>query len=145
MVVYRSHDTAGSLAHGVFISRPTGNMTHWQNPDPLGKSRRTGKIQTHWLGHNVIYIVTRNIKKLYLVFINILFIYINLIKHSKDLQSCVIWLGSQLEESFLIQLSTIWFSLKPHMTVWPWFSRSKALPCYTRIYSPDINYILVIH
>ncbi len=36
MVVCRSHDTAWSLAHGVFISRPTG------------KSRRTDKIQTHW-------------------------------------------------------------------------------------------------
>ncbi len=31
----RSHDTVGSLAHGVIISRPTGKMqTHWQNPDP---------------------------------------------------------------------------------------------------------------
>ncbi len=36
MVVCRLHDTAGSLAHGVFISRPTGN------PDPLVKSRPTG-------------------------------------------------------------------------------------------------------
>ncbi len=35
MVVCRSHDTARSLAHGVFISRPTS------------KSRPTGKIQTH--------------------------------------------------------------------------------------------------
>ncbi len=41
MVVYRSHDIAGSLANGVFISRPTGN------PDPLAKSRPTGKIQTY--------------------------------------------------------------------------------------------------
>ncbi len=57
MVVYRSHDKAGSLAHGVFISRPTGN------PDPLEKSIPTGKIQTHWLGHKVVHIVTRNIKK----------------------------------------------------------------------------------
>ncbi len=71
MVVCRSHDTVGSLAHGVFISRPTGN------PDPLAKSRPTGKIQTHlqnpdplvrsrstgW-GHKVVHIVTRNIKKL---------------------------------------------------------------------------------
>ncbi len=44
MVVCRSHDTAGSLAHGVFISRPTG--------------------KTHWLGHKVVHIVTRNIKKI---------------------------------------------------------------------------------
>ncbi len=58
MAVCRSHDTAGSLAHGVFISRPTGN------PDPLAKSRPTGKIQTHWFGHKVVHIVTRNIKKL---------------------------------------------------------------------------------
>ncbi len=42
MVVCRLHDTAGSLANGVFISRPTGN------PDPLAKSRPTGKIKTHW-------------------------------------------------------------------------------------------------
>ncbi len=46
MVVCRSHDTAGSLAHGVFISRPTG------------------KIQTHWLRHKVVYIVTSNIQTL---------------------------------------------------------------------------------
>ncbi len=43
MVVCRSHDTAGSLANGVFMSRPTGKIqTHWQNPDPLVKSRPTG-------------------------------------------------------------------------------------------------------
>ncbi len=49
MVVCRSHDTAGSMAHGVFISRPTGKsrttgkiQTHWQNPDLLLKSRPTG-------------------------------------------------------------------------------------------------------
>ncbi len=41
MVVCRSHDTEGSLANGVFISRPTGN------PDQLAQSRPTGKIQTH--------------------------------------------------------------------------------------------------
>ncbi len=30
-------------------TRPTGQIpTHWQNPDPLDKSRLTGKIQTHW-------------------------------------------------------------------------------------------------
>ncbi len=46
MVVCRLHDTAGSLAHGVFISRPTG------------------EIQTHWLGHKVVHIVTGNIQKL---------------------------------------------------------------------------------
>ncbi len=62
MVVCRSHDTAGSLTNGVFISR------------------HIGKIQAHWLGHKVVHIVTRNIKNLSLVFINILFIYINLIK-----------------------------------------------------------------
>ncbi len=88
MVVCRSHDTAGILAHGVFISRPTG-----KNPDPLSKYVPTGKIQIHRLGHKVVHIVTHNIKNLshinivtrnikYLstVFINILFIYINLIK-----------------------------------------------------------------
>ncbi len=31
-------------------------------PDPLAKSRPTGKIQTHWLGHKVVHTVTRNIK-----------------------------------------------------------------------------------
>ncbi len=31
-------------------------------PDSLAKSRPTGKIQTHWLGHKVVHIVTRNIK-----------------------------------------------------------------------------------
>ncbi len=46
MVVCRSHGTAGSLAHGVIISRPPG------------------KIQTHWLGHKVVHIVTHNIQKL---------------------------------------------------------------------------------
>ncbi len=34
------------------------------NPDPQTKSRPTGKIQTHWLGHKVVHIVTRNIQKL---------------------------------------------------------------------------------
>ncbi len=34
------------------------------NPDPLAKSRPTDKIQTHWLGHKVVHIVTRNIQKL---------------------------------------------------------------------------------
>ncbi len=58
MVVCRSHDTVGSLAHGVFISKPTGN------PDPLAKSRPTGKIQTHYLGHKVVHIVTSTIQKL---------------------------------------------------------------------------------
>ncbi len=44
MVVCRLHDTVGSLAHGVFISRPTGKIqAHCQNPDPLAKSRPTGK------------------------------------------------------------------------------------------------------
>ncbi len=58
MVVCRSHDTAGSLAHGVFIFKPTGN------PDPLAKSRPTGKIQTHCLGHKEVHIVTCTIQKL---------------------------------------------------------------------------------
>ncbi len=75
MVLCRSHDTAGSLAHRFFYIH-----THWQNADPLAKSRPTGKIQTHWLGHKVVHIVTRNINNLTFVFINILFIYINLIK-----------------------------------------------------------------
>ncbi len=35
-----------------------------QNPDPLTKSRPTGKIQIHWLGHKVVHIVTRNIQRL---------------------------------------------------------------------------------
>ncbi len=56
MVVCRLHDTAGSLAHWVFVSRPTGNR------DPLAKSRPTGKIQTYWLGHKVVHIETRNIQ-----------------------------------------------------------------------------------
>ncbi len=34
------------------------------HPDPLAKSRPTCKIQIHWLGHNVVHIVTRNIQKL---------------------------------------------------------------------------------
>ncbi len=58
MVMCRSHDPAGSLVHGVIISKPTGN------PDPLAKSRPTSKIQTHWLVHKVVHIVTRNIQKL---------------------------------------------------------------------------------
>ncbi len=33
-------------------------------PDSLAKSRPTGKIQTHWLGHKVVHIVTHNIQKL---------------------------------------------------------------------------------
>ncbi len=33
-------------------------------PDPLAKSRPTGKIQTHWLEHKVVHIVTHNIQKL---------------------------------------------------------------------------------
>ncbi len=39
-------------------------------PDPLAiqiqlaKSRHSGTIQTHWLGHKVVHIVTRNIQKL---------------------------------------------------------------------------------
>ncbi len=75
MVVCRSHDTVGSLAHGVFISRPTGKIqTHWQNPDQLTKYRPTGKIQTHWLGHKVVHIVTRNIQKLVL-FSSIFYLY----------------------------------------------------------------------
>ncbi len=39
-------------------------QTHWQTPDPLTKSKPTGKVQTHWLGHKVVHIVTRIIKKL---------------------------------------------------------------------------------
>ncbi len=73
MVVCRSYDTGWSLAHGVFISRPTGN------PDPLAKSRPTCKIQTHWscwLGHEVVHIVTHNIQKLKFCF-HQYFIYIH--------------------------------------------------------------------
>ncbi len=56
MVVCRSHDTAGSLAHGVFISRPTHKLqSHLQNPDLLVKSRSTCKIQTYWLGHKALH------------------------------------------------------------------------------------------
>ncbi len=43
---------------------PLAIQIHCQNPDPLTKSRPTSKIQTHWLGHKVVHIVTRNIKKL---------------------------------------------------------------------------------
>ncbi len=43
---------------------PLAIQTHWQNPDPLSKSIPTGKIQTHWLGHKVVHIVTRNKQKL---------------------------------------------------------------------------------
>ncbi len=43
---------------------PLAIQTHWQNPDPQAKSRSTGKIQTHWLGHKVVHIVTRKIQKL---------------------------------------------------------------------------------
>ncbi len=46
---------------------PLAIQTHWQNQDPLAKSRPTGKIKTHWLGHKVVHIVTRNIQKLVLV------------------------------------------------------------------------------
>ncbi len=122
MVVCRSHDTAGSLANGVFISRPTSKIqTNWQNLDPLAKYRHTGKIQTKWLGHKVVHIVTRNIKKRSLVFINILFICINLIKswHKKK----TIWLAcawgrthlvvnpAASPSTFLTHLSTIRFFL----------------------------------
>ncbi len=81
MVMCRLHDTAGSLAHGVFISRPTGN------PDPLAKSRPTGKIQTHWLGHIVVHIGTRNIQKLKSCF-HQYFIYI----HKSYLYTKTVWL-----------------------------------------------------
>ncbi len=107
------------------------------NPDPLAKSRPTGKIQTHWLGHKVVHIVTRNIQKSKSCF-HQYFIYIqkfNKTMASKenrivdrcmrtdgsrcdpsritlDLRSLVIWLGSQLEESFLTHMSTIRFSLR---------------------------------
>ncbi len=37
---------------------PLAIQTHWQNPDPLVKSRPTG------LGHKVVHIVTHNIQKL---------------------------------------------------------------------------------
>ncbi len=36
----------------------------FSNPDPLAKSRPTGKIQTHCLGHKVVHIVIHNIQKL---------------------------------------------------------------------------------
>ncbi len=83
MVVYRSHDTAGGLAHQVCISRPTGQIyTLCQNPDPLARSRPTGKIQTHWFGHNVVYIVTHNIKKIKSCF-HQCFIYMIFLTHFK--------------------------------------------------------------
>ncbi len=129
-VVCKSHDTAGSLAHGVFISTPNGN------PDPLAKSRPTGKIQTHWLGQKVAHIVTLNIQKLKSCF-HQYFIYIHKFNKTMaykencmvdrcmrrdfcrcdpsritlDLRPQVIWLGLQLKESFLTHLSTIRFSL----------------------------------
>ncbi len=43
---------------------PLAIQTHSQNPHPLSKSRPTGKFQTHWLGHKLVHILTRNIKKL---------------------------------------------------------------------------------
>ncbi len=39
-------------------------QTHWQNPDPLAKSRPTGKIQTQWVGHKIVHIVTCTVQKL---------------------------------------------------------------------------------
>ncbi len=49
---------------GFSYTDPLAIQAHWQNPDPLAKSRPTGKIQAHWLGHKVVHIVTCNIKKL---------------------------------------------------------------------------------
>ncbi len=43
---------------------PLAIHIHWQNPDRLAKSRPTGKIQTHSLGHKVVHIVTPNMQKL---------------------------------------------------------------------------------
>ncbi len=106
MVVCRSHDRAGSLAHGVFISRPTCN------PDQLPKSRPSSKIQTHWLGHKVVHIVIHNIKILKSCF-HQYFIYIHkfnkrmaynenhMVDRSMRIDS------SHCEESFLTHLSTV--------------------------------------
>ncbi len=52
----------GVCPMGFSYTDPLAIQTHWQSPDPLAKSRLTGKIQTHWLGHKVVHIVTRNIK-----------------------------------------------------------------------------------
>ncbi len=49
---------------GFSYPNPLAMQTHWQNPDPLAKSRPTGKIQTHWLRYKVVHIVTHNIQKL---------------------------------------------------------------------------------
>ncbi len=49
---------------GLSYSDPLAIQNHWQNPDPLVKSRPTGKFQTHWLGHKVVHIVTPDIQKL---------------------------------------------------------------------------------
>ncbi len=117
-------------------------QTHWQNKDPLTKSRPTGKIQTHWLGHKVVHIVTCNLQKLTSCF-HQYFIYIhkfNKTMASKEnrivdmcmrkdsscdpsritlgLWSRVIQLGSQLEESFLTHLSAIWLSLSIALSNW---------------------------
>ncbi len=47
MVVCRSHVTARSLAHGVFISRPTSKIqTHWQNPEPLVGTQSSSHCNT---------------------------------------------------------------------------------------------------
>ncbi len=43
---------------------PLAIQTHWHNPDPLTKSRLTGTIQIHWLGHKIVHIVTPNIQTL---------------------------------------------------------------------------------
>ncbi len=71
MVACRLHDTAGSLAWWGFHIQ-----THWQ-------SRPTCKIQTHWLGHKVVHIVTNNIQKLKSCF-HQYFIYIHVHKFNKN-------------------------------------------------------------
>ncbi len=99
-------------------------------PDPLA-------IHTHWLGHKVVHFVARNKQKLkscfhqysiYLHKFNKTMAYkenrmvdrcmridsshCDASRITLNLQSRLILLGSQLEESFLIHLSTIRFSLR---------------------------------
>ncbi len=100
-------------------------------------------IQTHWLGHKVVHIVTCNIKKLKSCF-HQYFIYIHKFNKtiaSKEncmvdkymridgsrcdpsritlhLRSRMILLWSQVEDSFLTHLSTIRFSLNTYVCVY---------------------------
>ncbi len=114
MVVCRSYDTAGSL---VFISDPLAIQTHWQNTDPLAKSRPTGKIYTLWLGKKVVHIVTRNIKKIKSCF-HQYFIYIhkfNKTRHKKK----TVWLACAWGRTPLVVTPAASFSSSSHCNCYP--------------------------